>query len=64
MSSPRITSYRERPDVGPEAETSALAAVYRFIIDCHTKHEAAPESRPDDAMKGCMIDRAKTSIQE
>jgi hypothetical protein len=63
MNSPRI-KYTPRPDVGPEAETSALAAVYRFIIDCHTKHEAAPESCPDDAMKGSSDDRARGSIPD
>ena len=34
-----------------EAEIAALANVYRFVLDCHTKKEAAPESRPDDARK-------------
>ena len=50
MSEPCIV-YTQRSDVAPEAETSALAAVYRFIIDCRTKVEAAPESRPDDGTK-------------
>lgn len=41
-------SYTPRPDATPEAEVSALSNVYRFILDCHAKQEAAPESRPDD----------------
>jgi hypothetical protein len=43
--------YTPRPDATPEAEVSALAAVYKFVLDCHAKKEAAPESRPDDARK-------------
>jgi len=50
MSDPPIT-YTPHNDTAPGAEVSALAAVYRFIIDCRTKKEAAPESRPDDARK-------------
>lgn len=51
MSNPAI-SYAPRPDATPEAETSALASVYRYIIlDCRAKKEAAPESRPEDARK-------------
>jgi hypothetical protein len=50
MTSPRIT-YAPRPDATLEAELSALANVYRFVLDCHAKKEAAPESRPDDARK-------------
>ena len=48
MSSPRI-AYASRPDATPEGELHALCAVYRFILDCHAKKEAAPESRPEDA---------------
>ena len=43
-------AYAPRPDATPEAETDALASVYRFILDCRdcrAKKEAAPESRPD-----------------
>jgi hypothetical protein len=50
MSSPRI-AYSARADATPEAELSALAAVYRFVLDCRAKKEAAPESRPNDARK-------------
>ena len=47
MNSPRFT-YTSRPDATPEAELSALAAVYRFILDCHAKKMAAePAPEPD-----------------
>jgi hypothetical protein len=47
MSSPRI-HYSQRPDTATEAESPALAAVYRFIIDCHAKKEVAFGGRPND----------------
>jgi hypothetical protein len=50
MDSSSIT-YTPRPDATPEAELSALASAYRFVLDCRAKKEAAPESRPDDARK-------------
>jgi hypothetical protein len=40
-------AYAPRPDALPEAELSTLAAVYRFVLDCHAKKKAGPESRPD-----------------
>ena len=60
MSSPRIT-YAPRPDATPEAELSALAGAYRFILDCHAKKEAAPESRPD--AERISSDGARRSIK-
>ncbi len=63
MSNPRII-YRPRPDTTPESELNALAAVYRFILDCKAKKEAAPASRSDDAMKGSKHDRATGIIPE
>lgn len=41
-------SYAARPDATPETETSALSAVYRFILDCHAKKEkeAVSDRRP------------------
>jgi hypothetical protein len=50
MTSPRIT-YTPRPDATPEAELSALASVYRFIIDSHANTNAAGVSSTngDDA---------------
>jgi hypothetical protein len=48
MGSPRIT-YVARPNATPETELSALATVYRFVLACNTKREAALGSRPNDA---------------
>jgi hypothetical protein len=48
MDSPRMT-YTSRPDATPEAELSALANVYRFILDCHAKKEAAHPAAPNEA---------------
>ena len=54
--------YSQRPDALPEAELSALAAVYRFVLDCRAKKEAAPESRPEDPERRSDEIRAKSSI--
>ena len=43
--------YRPRESATPEAELSALAAIYKLCISSHAQKEAAPESRPDDARK-------------
>jgi len=37
---PKIV-YTPRPDTTLETEFNALAAVYRFILDCHAKKMAA-----------------------
>ncbi len=67
MSSPHIT-YATRPDSTPEAEISALGNVYRYILDCHAKKNAAgvTSTNGDDAKKGSLKHevRAKLSIQE
>jgi hypothetical protein len=47
---PRI-AYRKRADAAPDGETMTLANIYRFVISCQAKKEAAPESRPDDGNK-------------
>lgn len=53
-------AYTPRPDATPEAELSALAAVYKFLVE---RKEAAPESRPDDAKERSWNDSsAKQSI--
>ena len=44
MSSPRI-SYTPRHDASPEAEASALASVYRFVLDCRRAKKEAAEPR-------------------
>jgi hypothetical protein len=48
VSSTHIT-YSQRPDTRPEAELTALASVYRFVLDCHEKKAAYPGG-PDDAV--------------
>jgi hypothetical protein len=62
MRSTRI-SYTTRLDTSQEAEATALSAVYKFVLDCHAKKEAAPESRPDDADRS-LSDGARYIIQE
>lgn len=67
MSSPHIT-YATRPDSTPEGEINALGNVYRFILDCHAKKNAAgvTSANGDDAKKGSLKHevRATPSIQE
>ena len=48
MSESRIT-YTPHPDATPETEAVALAAVYRFLLDCNAKKKAARPGGPDDA---------------
>jgi hypothetical protein len=44
---PRIV-YRVRDDATPETEMNALAACYRFILNCHAQREVAePTPEPD-----------------
>jgi hypothetical protein len=61
MSNPLIT-YTPRPDVSSEGELNALTTVYRFILNCHAKKNAAgvTSTNGDDAMKGSLTheDRA------
>jgi hypothetical protein len=63
VSSPRI-SYSARPDATPEAELSTLVNVYKFVLDCHAKKEAAPESRPDDAKEINSVSRHNNHIKQ
>jgi hypothetical protein len=62
MTSPPII-YTPRPDATPEAELSTLINVYRFVLDCSAKQEAAPDSRPDDAERS-QSDGARNIIQD
>ena len=39
MSSARIT-YTPRPDATPESELDALAAIYKFVLECHATKKA------------------------
>jgi hypothetical protein len=63
MKAPTHIHYAQRPDATPEAELGALASVYRFVLDCHEKKEAAPESRPDDGTKVKEDSANERSIQ-
>jgi hypothetical protein len=52
-STPRIR-YICRPDTTLETERDALAAVIRFVLDCHAKKEGGPTiTAPDDPKKEC-----------
>ena len=56
-------AYAQRAGITPEAEVAAVASVLRFILECHAKKEAAPESRPDDEKERSRNDSlAKTRI--
>jgi hypothetical protein len=56
--------YTPRCDVTPDGELNALAAVYKFILDCRTKQEGGPPTAPDDAMKGSNDERARHILRE
>ena len=47
----------------PEAELDALAAVYRFILDCRAKQEGGLATAPTYA-KGSKHDRARSILHE
>ena len=48
MTSARV-AYSSRPDAMPEGEINALASVYRFVLDCHTKKKGTGPGGHDDA---------------
>jgi hypothetical protein len=54
MDSPRMT-YTPRPDATPEAEVNVLANVYRFILDCLAKKEAAEPAPEPDGRDGTKL---------
>jgi hypothetical protein len=58
---PHIT-YSVRSGTSPEMELSTLANIYRFILGCHAKKKAAPESRPEDPERRSDEIRAKSRI--
>jgi hypothetical protein len=48
VAQPRLRiSYAPRSEAMPEAEISALAAVYRLVVNRQALNEAVPENRPD-----------------
>jgi hypothetical protein len=53
VSAPRI-SYIPHPDATQEAELNALASVYRFILNCRAKKNAAgvTSTNGNDAERG------------
>ena len=64
MSNPRIT-YAPRADATQEAELDALTSVYRFILDCRAKKNAAgmTSTNGGDAKERFLDDSsAETSI--
>jgi hypothetical protein len=63
MSRP-TASYAQRLDNTPEAELSALASVYRFILDCHAKKNAASvdSANGDDVKESKNESRRKDII--
>ncbi len=61
MNSPRIV-YRAKDRVTPENELDALAAVYRFILDCRTEKKASHPGGPDDRERRSDEIPAKASI--
>jgi hypothetical protein len=60
MSSPRIT-YTPRPDATPEAELSALANVYKLVLDNHARKKGSRPAAPDDPERSSDA-RAESSI--
>jgi hypothetical protein len=64
VSAPRIT-YVPRPDATQEAELNALASVYRFILNCRAKKNAAGVTNTNGGdAKGSQHDRVRSSIPE
>ena len=58
MSESRIV-YTPHPEATPETEASALASVYRFLLDCHAKAKKNPAA--GQSMRG---DSDGTEIKE
>ena len=54
-------TYSPTAGATPDQALDVRIRAWAFILDCHAKKEAAPESRPDNA-KGSLHDRAKQSI--
>jgi hypothetical protein len=60
MNSPHITYVPSGGDANPQTELSALANIYRFVLE---RKEAAPrQSRPDDPERRSDDIRATTRI--
>ena len=50
MNSAPVT-YSQRSDVTPECEVAVLSNVFKYVLDCHAKKEAAFGGRLDDGTK-------------
>lgn len=59
MSRPQIV-YTPHPGITPETEASALASIYRFLLDHHAKKEAVLTGGPNDAKEAKNDCAAKT----
>jgi hypothetical protein len=57
-------SYAPRHDATPEAERSALAAAFRFLMNCSNEKEATRPGRPDDTEKPENARTAKTNYSD
>jgi hypothetical protein len=49
MSDARFIMYQAREDATAEGELAALAACYRFLLNCHERKKAAHSDGPDNA---------------
>jgi hypothetical protein len=47
--------YTPRPDATPESEASALASVYRFLLDRHANKDGGSATASDGVMRGFGI---------
>jgi len=56
--------YTQRADTTAETELNALAAVYRFILDCHARKKAVEPAPEPDGRDGTKLqgDSADTQI--
>ncbi len=54
-------AYAARAETTPESEVSALANVYRFVLDSHAKKKATRPGGPD-ARKENLHDSGNASI--
>jgi hypothetical protein len=52
MSSPDRVLYTPRSDTSPELEAAALAAAYRYVLDCQAKKRADDTSDGEDDTGG------------
>jgi len=43
--------YASRGDAAPGDEVAALSNVFKFVLDCHAKKEAARPGSPNDGTK-------------